>query len=79
MLSRMHGDIVMNKQDASELQEYGLKAIENLTLLLDKTKDCCSNETYEQIRKGVGLSIGRIQVGVLDVICAFYPEVDDLR
>lgn len=69
----------MNKQDASELQKYGLSAIENLNLLLDKTKDCCSNEVYEQIRKGVGLSIGRIQTEVLDVICTFYPELDDLR
>ena len=69
----------MNKQGASEMQEYGLKAIENLTLLLDKARDCCSNELYEQLRKGVGLSIGRIQLELLDVICAIHPDLDDLR
>lgn len=69
----------MNKQDAAEIQECGLKAIENLTLLLDKAKACCSNDLYEQIRKGVGLSIGKIQTELLDVICTIYPELDDLQ
>lgn len=78
MLSRVYRDIMMNKQGATEMQEYGLKAVENLTLLLHKARESCSNELYEQIRKGVGLSIGTIQTEVLDVINSLYPELDDL-
>lgn len=78
VLSRMYGDIMMNKQVATEIQQDGLRAIEHLSLLLIKAKDRCSSEMYEQIRKGVGLSIGRIQTELLDVIYAEYPELDHL-
>lgn len=79
MLSRMHGDIMMNKHDAREMREDGLRAIEHLSLILNKAKACCSSELYEQLRKGVGLSIGRIQTELLDVIYDKYPELDHLR
>jgi hypothetical protein len=69
---------MMSKEDATEMREYGLKAVENLTLLHYRAKDCCPSEIYERLRRGIGLSIGRIQVEVLDVIYHEYPELDDL-
>lgn len=70
---------VVNKHDATEMRDHGLRAIEELSRLLNVALDKCSSEQYEQIRKGVGLSIGRIQLEVLDVIYAEYPELNHLK
>jgi hypothetical protein len=70
---------MVNKQDATEMRNHGLSAIEELSLLLNTALDRCSPEQYEQIKRGVGLSIGRIQLEVLDVIYAAYPELDHLK
>lgn len=69
----------MDKQDAATMKESALKAIEELTGLLDLALESCSEEEYHQIKRGVGLSIGRIQTELLDVICAAYPELDHLK
>ena len=42
------------------------------------SKDECSPEQHQQIEHGVGLSIGRIQMEILEVINAQYPDLDDL-
>lgn len=69
---------MMNKHDATEIRDYALRAIKELTALLSIAKDKCSPEQHEQIRRGVGLSIGKIQMEILEVINAAYPELDDL-
>lgn len=79
MLSSMYGDFMIEKQCAIEIQEQALKAIRELSLLLNLSKDRCSPEKYEQIKMGVGNSIGEIQMGILEVIIAEYPELDDLK
>jgi hypothetical protein len=66
----------MNKDDAIELRDHGLRAIEELTLLLNIAWERCSEDERERIRRGVGLSIGRIDVDLLAVIYAQYPEID---
>ena len=70
---------MVNKQDATDMRNHGLSAIEELSRLLNIALDRCSPEQYEQIKRGVGLSIGRIQLEVLDVIYAAYPELDHLK
>jgi hypothetical protein len=70
---------MMNKHDAAKMKESALKAIEELTGLLDVALESCSEDEYQQIRKGVGLSIGRIQTELLDVIYAIHPELDHLK
>jgi hypothetical protein len=79
MLSRVHGNVVMTKEDAIEMREHAIKAIVELSQLLNKAKDRCSEGEYQQMKRGVGLSIGRIQTELLDVIYATYPELDDLK
>ena len=69
----------MNKQDATKMRTHGLSAIEELSRLLIIALDKCPPEQYKQIKRGVGLSIGRIQLEVLDVIYAAYPELDHLK
>ena len=70
---------MMNKQDAIEMKRHGLNAIEELSDLLTIALDRCSPEESEQIKRGVGLSIGRIQTELLDVIYQTYPELDHLK
>jgi len=69
----------MNKDDAIELRDHGLRAIEELTLLLNIAWERCSGDERERIRRGVGLSIGRIDVDLLSVIYEQHPEIDHLR
>jgi hypothetical protein len=69
----------MHKQCATEIQQHALKAVSELSRLLQISQDQCSQEEYERIRMGVGLCIGRIQTNLLDVIYTKYPELDDLR
>ena len=68
----------MNKQDAIEMNEHGVRAIRELTTLLDKALNRCSPEECELIKRGVGLSIGRIDVDLLGIIYQQYPEIDHL-
>ena len=79
MLSSMYGDFMIEKQCAIEIQEQALKAVRELSLLLNLSQNRCSPDKYEQIRMGVAKSIGEIQMGLLEVIIAEYPELDDLK
>jgi hypothetical protein len=69
---------MLKKDDATEIRDHALKAIKELIALLHISKDKCSAEQHQQIKRGVGLSIGKIQMEVLEVINAAYPELDDL-
>jgi len=75
----VHGEGIVNKEDAIEMRKHGLNAIEELSRLLNIALDTCPPEQYELIKRGVGLSIGRIQLELLDVIYAAYPELDHLK
>jgi hypothetical protein len=68
----------LTKQDATIVRDHALKAIEELMALFHFVKDRCSTKQHEQFKRGVGMSIGRIQMDILEVINAAYPELDDL-
>lgn len=70
---------MIEKECAKEIREYALKAVSELTQALKVSHGRCSEEEYEKIRKGVGLSIGRIQTDILDIVYSAYPELDDLK
>lgn len=69
---------MIEKECAIEISELALKAVSELTQVLNISNNRCSKDEYELIRKGVGLSIGKIQTDILDVIYMAYPELDDL-
>lgn len=71
--------MIINQQDAIKAKDHALKAIVELNKLLLLVEGKCSEEEYEQIKKAVGLSIGRIDVDILSLIYAAYPELDDLK
>jgi len=70
---------MMTKKDGSNMQHHALKAVEQLSDLLSIAQERCSTDEYESIRRGVGLSIGKIQLEILDHIYAKYPELDHLK
>ena len=70
---------MIEKECAVDIRTLALKAISELSQALNLSRDRCSADDYERIRKGVGLSIGRIQTELLDMINSQYPELDDLK
>jgi len=70
---------MIEKECAIEVQRHALQAITELTKLLNQTQGRCSAERYEELREGVGRSIGAIQMGILEIVIAEYPELDDLQ
>ena len=69
----------MDKEMAIEVQSHALNAIRSLSEALSVCENRCSPEEYQQIKRGVGLSMGRIETELLGVIYAAYPEIDDLK
>jgi len=74
----MQGDSLMDRQLAVEVQQHALDAIRSLSDALDACKDRCSANEYEQLKRGVGLSMGRIETELLAVIYKAFPDLDDL-
>ena len=75
----MHGVTVIDKQHAIEIQKLALEAVSKLAQVLTVAENRCDKNEYEQIKKGVGLSIGTIQMELLEIINSLYPDLDDLR
>ena len=70
---------MMEKKTAIEIQQHALVAIRAESDALSSCENQCSLEEYQQIKRGVGLSMGRIETELLGVIYDAYPELDDLK
>jgi len=70
---------MIDKACAKEIRDFSLAAISSLSSALNASLNRCSEQDYERIKRGVGLSIGTIQFELLDVICEMHPDLDDLR
>lgn len=69
---------MMEKQIANEVKKHALDAVKSLSKALSSCEDQCPPDEYQQIKKGVGLSMGTIETELLGIIYAAYPELDDL-
>ena len=70
---------MLNKEDAIVIRDRAVTAIRELMTLLYFAEQKASDEESYQIKRGVGIAVGRIQVDILDaVINKAYPEFDDL-
>jgi hypothetical protein len=69
----------MEKQDAIEMQQHGLRAMEELSDLLNIASDRCSKDEFELLKRGVAQSLGRILMEVLEVLYQQFPEIDHLK
>ena len=70
---------MVKKETALNIQKRALQAVIELHAIGDEVRDQCSDEDFEMIKRGVGLSIGRIQTELLDYIYKEHPEIDDLK
>lgn len=70
---------MIDKECAVEVKGSALKAVSELSRLLEACRGRCSDDDYERIRRGVGLSIGKIQTELLDLVYSAHPELDDLK
>jgi len=70
---------MINRECAKEVCELALDAVSKLTSILVAISDRCSEDEYKKIKKGVGLSIGKIQTDILNDIFIEYPEFSDLK
>ena len=69
----------MEKELAEIVRNNGLEAVKSLSAILPIAQGRCSPEEFEILRRAVGLSIGRIQMEVLEVVYREHPELDDLK
>ena len=70
---------MLERHIAVETRNHALKAISELSWVLHVIAGRCSQEDYERIKKGVGLSIGIIQCELLDIIYAEHSDLNDLK
>ena len=75
----MYGDPLMEKELGQIIRDSGLEAVKSLSVILERANGRCSPEEFELLRKGVGLAIGKIQMGVLEVVYREHPDLDDLK
>ena len=66
-------------ETASQIKIRARLAIGELDAIVSDVRNHCSEEDFESIRRGVGLSIGKIITDVLEPIFKQHPEIDDLK
>jgi hypothetical protein len=66
-------------QTAIDIKTHALKSITELSLLLLAANNNMTEDKFALIKRGVGLSIGRIQTEILDIVYREYPDLDDLK
>lgn len=69
----------MRKETAIEIYSLAMSAITSLTMILNTLPQDTSAEELLTIKRAIGTSIGDIQMDLLEVIIAQYPELDDLK
>jgi hypothetical protein len=70
---------MLQKETALQIKKRALLAVAELDAIVSDIRDHCSDEDFELIRRGAGLSIGKIIVELLEPIYAQHPEIDDLK
>ncbi len=69
---------MLEKDVAILVKERSLNAVRELTSLLREIRDNCDEEDMAVVKRGVGLTIGRIQLEILDYVYYLHPDLSDL-
>ena len=69
----------MDRQVAEIVKEHSTTAIRELHSILLEIRDQCTGYEFEMFKRGVGFSMGEIQMKLLELVNAQYPDLDDLR
>jgi hypothetical protein len=68
----------MKKELALKAQSKALKAIKTLHSIVKLDADWTEKD-MQLLKRGVGISIGTIEIDLLTIIYKEYPELDDLK
>jgi hypothetical protein len=64
---------------AVKIKERALAAVAQLDAIVSDVRGQCSDEDFQAIKRGVGLSIGKIITDLLEPVLQQHPEIDDLK
>jgi hypothetical protein len=67
---------MIDRQTAEAVRDLALKAVSELSRALAAAQAGCDGESFEKVKRGVGLSIGRIQTEVIDVVLKDHPDLE---
>src|ERR1700730_17530007 len=67
-------DLMLKKQDAKITRHHALNAIQELAALFHFSTDKCSPEQHDEMRRGVGLAMGKIKVCYCQIKRSFRPQ-----
>jgi hypothetical protein len=67
----------MDKVHATELKRLAVTAVEDLSRVLRYAEANCSLKELERLKKGVGLSIGAIEMNLMTQLYEQFPELED--
>lgn len=67
----------MNRDLAVRIKGKALAAVEELASILDIVKDEIPSHEFEQVKKGVGLAIGSIEMQVNVQLYRQFPDLED--
>ncbi|MEN9864541.1 MAG: hypothetical protein RL748_131 [Pseudomonadota bacterium] len=68
----------MEREFAIAAKAYALNAVASLSFIAREAKDWEGAEMQE-LRRAVGLAMGRISTDILEAIYKTYPDLDDLE
>jgi|KBSMisStaDraftv2_1062788.scaffolds.fasta_scaffold1884514_1 hypothetical protein len=68
----------MKRETAIRVQQSGRAAVTILVAMLEQVENDCSKKEFETIKRGVGLTIGRLQMELLEPLYVQHPDIDDL-
>jgi len=66
----------MERDQAIQIHAKALVAVENLTSILEMVKGTLTPEDFEEVKKGVGLSIGAIEMRVNAPLYQRFPDLE---
>ena len=69
---------MVEKETALLIQKRSMSIVADLHNFLLEIRFQCTDEDFQMIKRGVGLSIGRILTEILEPIYRQHPEIDDL-
>ena len=70
---------MVSREIALEIKNSAQEAIGRLDSIVFDIRGRCSDEDFETIRRGVGLSIARVITEILEPLYQQHPEIDDLN
>ena len=69
---------MIEQNDALRIQQLALSAVESLTAALDVSVTIASPEVQNELKRGIGITIGLIETEVLAVLYRIHPDIDPL-